>query len=184
MITAITAFTTSFAATLVAFASLATASKNEPLEDLINQSVKLKIIEVNKNRKRAVASIRAVLNEEKKTINDVEITPKHIAELSDALETGKITSKQGKEVFAVMMETNKKPSEIIKEKGYEVVSDLGEIDKIVQEVIAANPKAIEDFKSGKTNVVGWLMGQVMKQSHGKANPKEATVILNNYLSKM
>ena len=142
----------------------------------------------SKNPKKTVnlilAELLAVLNEEKKTINDVEITPKHIAELSDALETGKITSKQGKEVFAVMMETSKKPSEIIKEKGYEVVSDLGEIDKIVQEVIAANPKAIEDFKSGKTNVVGWLMGQVMKQSHGKANPKEATVILNNYLSKM
>ena len=65
-----------------------------------------------------------------------------------------------------------------------VVSDSAEIDKIVQDVIAANPKAIEDFKSGKTNVTGWLMGQVMKLSHGKANPKQATEILNKYLSKM
>ena len=142
----------------------------------------------SKNPKKAVniilAELLAVLNEKKETINDVEITPAHIAELADALEDGKITSKQGKEVFAEMMATNKMPSVIIKEKGMEVVSDAGEIDKIVQDVIAANPKAVEDFKGGKTNVVGWLMGQVMKQSHGKANPKQATEILNKYLSQL
>ena len=142
----------------------------------------------SKNPKKAVniilAELLAVLNEKKETINDVEIKPAHIAELADALEDGKITSKQGKEVFAEMMATNKMPSVIIKEKGMEVVSDVGEIDKIVQDVIAANPKAVEDFKGGKTNVVGWLMGQVMKLSHGKANPKQATEILNKYLSQL
>ena len=142
----------------------------------------------SKNPKKAVniilAELLAVLNEKKETINDVEITPAHIAELADALEDGKITSKQGKEVFAEMMATNKMPSVIIKEKGMEVVSDAGEIDKIVQDVIAANPKAVEDFKGGKTNVVGWLMGQVMKLSHGKANPKQATEILNKYLRQL
>ena len=142
----------------------------------------------SKNPKKAVniilAELLAVLNEKKETINDVEIKPAHIAELADALEDGKITSKQGKEVFAEMMATNKMPSVIIKEKGMEVVSDVGEIDKIVQDVIAANPKAVEDFKGGKTNVVGWLMGQVMKLSHGKANPKQATEILNKYLRQL
>ena len=142
----------------------------------------------SKNPKKAVniilAELLAVLNEKKETINDVEITPAHIAELADALEDGKITSKQGKEVFSEMMATNKMPSVIIKEKGMEVVSDVGEIDKIVQDVIAANPKAVEDFKGGKTNVVGWLMGQVMKLSHGKANPKQATEILNKYLRQL
>ena len=142
----------------------------------------------SKNPKKAVniilAELLAVLNEKKETINDLEIKPAHIAELADALEDGKITSKQGKEVFAEMMATNKMPSVIIKEKGMEVVSDAGEIDKIVQDVIAANPKAVEDFKGGKTNVVGWLMGQVMKLSHGKANPKQATEILNKYLRQL
>ena len=141
-----------------------------------------------KNPKKAVnlilAELLAVLNEKRETITDVKITPAHIADLADALDAGKITSKQGKEVFAEMMQTNKMPSEIIKEKGMEVVSDAGEIDKIVQDVIAANPKAVEDWKGGKTNVVGWLMGQVMKQSHGKANPKQATEILNKYLGQM
>ena len=129
-----------------------------------------------------LSELLAVVNERKETINDVTITPDHIAELSNSLEEGNITSKQGKEVFAKMLETNKMPSEIIKECGMEIVSDTGAIDKIVQDVISANPKAIEDFKSGKTNVVGWLMGQVMKMSQGKANPKEATAILQKYLS--
>ena len=131
-----------------------------------------------------IAELLAVLNEKKETILDVKITPKHIAELADALEEKKITSKQGKEVFAEMLSSNKLPGVIIKEKGMEVVSDTGAIEKIVDEVIAANPKAIEDFKKGKTNVVGWLMGQVMKASQGKANPGEATKLINQKLSKM
>lgn len=129
-----------------------------------------------------LSELLAVVNERKETINDVKITPEHISQLSNALEEGLITSKQGKEVFAQMLETNKMPSVIIKECGMEIVSDTGAIDKIVQDVIAANPKALEDFKKGKTNVVGWLMGQVMKMSQGKANPKEATIILQKYLS--
>ena len=142
----------------------------------------------SKNPKKAVnlilAELLAILNEEKLTINDVKITPSHIADMEKTKEDGKIRAKQGKEVFAQMYETNQMPSQIIKEKGMEVVNDSGEIDKIVQDVIASNPKAVEDFKSGKTNVVGWLMGQVMKISHGKANPKQATEILNKYLSQM
>ena len=97
----------------------------------------------------------------------MEITPKHIAELSNAMAENKITSKQGKDVFAEMMETAKLPSKIIEEKGMVVVSDTGAIENFVKEVIAENPKAIADYKNGKTNVVGWLMGQVMKKSGGK-----------------
>ena len=131
-----------------------------------------------------LSELLAVLNEKSQTIQDVQITPAHIAELSDALEENKITSKQGKDVFAKMLETNKMPSVIIKEEGLEQVSDTGAIEKIVDEVIASNPKAIEDFKNGKTNAVGFLMGQVMKLSHGKANPKSATGLLNEKLSKL
>jgi len=141
-----------------------------------------------KSPKRAanliLSELLAVLNEKNQTIADVNITPEHIAELADALEGNKITSKQGKAVFAKMLETGKLPSVIIKEEGMEQVSDAGAIEKIVDDVIAANPKAIADYKGGKTNVVGWLMGQVMKESHGKANPKQATELLNKKLSAM
>lgn len=131
-----------------------------------------------------ISELLAVINENKETISDVKISPKHIAELADALEQKKITSKQGKDVFAEMIVSYKLPSQIIKEKKMEVVSDEGAIEKIVDDVITANPKAVSDFKNGKTNVVGWLMGQVMKLSQGKANPKQATDLLNEKLSKM
>ena len=131
-----------------------------------------------------LSELLAKLNEEKKSITDMALSPAHIAELADALEEKKITSKQGKEVFAEMLVSNKMPSVIIKEKGMEVVSDAGAIEKIVDEVIAANPKAVADYKSGKTNVVGWLMGQVMKASQGKANPSQATKLVQEKLSSL
>ena len=83
-----------------------------------------------------------------------------------------------------MLETKQLPSDIIKEKGMEQVSDLGLIEKIVDQVLQENQKAVEDLKNGKTNVLGWLMGQVMKLSQGKANPKEASAILNKKLAEM
>ncbi|MBQ5383823.1 MAG: Asp-tRNA(Asn)/Glu-tRNA(Gln) amidotransferase subunit GatB, partial [Treponema sp.] len=115
---------------------------------------------------------------------EISITPKHITSLVNSIEDGKITSAQGKEVFSAMLESGKMPEEIIKEKGLEVVSDNSAIEAIVDSVIAANPKAIQDFKSGKTNVVGWLTGQVMKESKGKANPKTASALVNQKLSAL
>ena len=140
----------------------------------------------SKSPKRAanliLTELLAVLNETQETIDSVSITPLHIAELADALESGKITSKQGKGVFEKMLATKKLPSEIIKEEGMEQVNDVGAIEKIVESVLAANPQAVADFKNGKTNALGWLMGQVMKESHGKANPKQATEMLKERLS--
>jgi aspartyl-tRNA(Asn)/glutamyl-tRNA(Gln) amidotransferase subunit B len=129
-----------------------------------------------------LAELLAVLNEKNQTISDVSLTPKHITELVNAIEDKKITSAQGKTVFAKMLETGKMPAEIIKAEGMETVNDEGAIEAIVDKVIAANPKAVADFKSGKTNVVGWLMGQVMKESHGKAAPAVATKLVQEKLS--
>ena len=129
-----------------------------------------------------LTELLAVLNEKQETIDSVSITPLHIAELADALESDTITSKQGKVVFEKMLATKKLPSEIIKEEGMEQVNDTGAIEKIVESVLAANPQAVADFKNGKTNALGWLMGQVMKESHGKANPKQATELLKQRLS--
>ncbi len=131
-----------------------------------------------------LAELLAVLNEKNLTINDVSITPAHITELVNIIEEGKISNAQGKTVFADMLETNKMPSAIIKEKGMEVVSDNGAIEAIVDKIIEANPKAVADFKSGKTNVIGWLTGQVMKESKGKANPKIASELVNKKLAAL
>ena len=131
-----------------------------------------------------LAELLAVLNEQRKTINEVNITPAHITELVNAIADKKISGAQGKTVFAKMMESGKTPSVIIKEEGMETVSDSGAIEAMVDKVIAENPKAVEDFKSGKTNVIGWLTGQVMKASQGKANPGVASKLVGEKLSKL
>ena len=131
-----------------------------------------------------LAELLAVLNEKNITISEVNIKPAHITELVNAIADKKITSAQGKEVFAKMLESGKMPAEIIKDEGMESVSDTGAIEAIVDQVIADNPKAVADFKGGKTNVVGWLMGQVMKASKGKANPGVATKLVTEKLAKL
>ncbi|MDE6705061.1 MAG: Asp-tRNA(Asn)/Glu-tRNA(Gln) amidotransferase subunit GatB [Treponemataceae bacterium] len=128
-----------------------------------------------------LAELLAVLNERNITIADVPITPAHITELVNAIADKKITSAQGKVVFAKMLDSGKLPALIIKEEGMETVSDAGAIGEIVDAVIAANPKAVADYKGGKTNVVGWLMGQVMKASKGTASPDLAAKLVNERL---
>lgn len=131
-----------------------------------------------------LAELLAVLKEKDETVEDLDITPEHIASLVDFIHDGKISGKQGKEVFSFMLETSKLPAEIIKERGMEQVSDAGAIEAFVEEVIKENPKAVEDFKNGKTNVLGWLTGQVMKKSGGKANPASATALVKEKLSSL
>ena len=128
-----------------------------------------------------LAEVLAVLNGQNITLHDLKFSPSHIAELVNSIEDGKITGKQAKEVFEQMTESGRRPTEIIAEKGMEQVSDAAFIAKIVEEVFAENAAAVEDFKNGKTNVAGWLMGQVMKKSKGKANPKQAAELVNKKL---
>ena len=131
-----------------------------------------------------LAELLAVLNEKNISIGEVSITPAHIRELVNAIADKKISNAQGKIVFQKMLENGKMPAEIIKAEGMETVSDTGAIDAIVAKVIADNPKAVADFKGGKTNVVGWLMGQVMKASGGKVNPKPATELVQKHLANV
>ncbi|AEE16535.1 Asp-tRNA(Asn)/Glu-tRNA(Gln) amidotransferase subunit GatB [Treponema brennaborense] len=131
-----------------------------------------------------LAELLAVLKERELSIEQLPITPAHIAGLVNAVHGGTITGKQGKDVFAEMLESGKLPADIIRERGMVQVSDAGAIEAFVDAVIAENPKAVEDFKKGKTNVVGWLMGQVMKKSGGKANPAAATDLVKAKLSAL
>ena len=125
----------------------------------------------------------AVLNQKEIGIDEVGIGPAHIASLVNAVCDKKITGKQAKEVFACMIESGKMPDLIIAEKGMSVVSDNAEIERLIREVLEQNERAIADYKSGKSNAFGWLMGQVMKQSSGKANPASASALLKAELDK-
>ncbi len=87
------------------------------------------------------------------------------------IDEGKISGKQGKDVLIEMFKSGKTAATIIAEQGLAQVSDAGEIERIVAEVIAANPKQLEQYRAGKTGLIGFFVGQVMKASQGKANPK-------------
>ena len=129
-----------------------------------------------------LAEVLAVLNERGLGLADLKIKPSHVAALVNAVADGAITSRQAKDVFAEMLETGSMPDAIIKSRGMTQVSDTGAIERIVDEVLAANPQALEDWKKGKTNVAGWLCGQVMKLSKGQANPATATALVQKRLA--
>jgi len=96
---------------------------------------------------------------------------------------GKISSKIAKQVLSEMFSTGADPSHIIEEKGLVQITDEAEIEKIIKEVISKNPKAVEDFKSGKENAFQFLIGQIMAATKGKANPQLVNKILKQLLTK-
>ena len=107
-------------------------------------------------------------------------TPFEVEDLKVLLEQikeNKINNNAGKKVLREMFETGKKPLDIIKEKGLVQISDTGEIEKIVDKIISENPQSIEDYKNGKDRALGFLVGQVMKASRGKANPQLANKMI-------
>ena len=99
------------------------------------------------------------------------------------IDDGTISGKMAKEVFAEMFETGKAPAEIVNEKGLVQLTDTAAIEKIVEEVIAANPKQLEGYRAGKVNLLGFFVGQVMKVSGGKASPQVVNEILRNRLDR-
>ncbi len=99
------------------------------------------------------------------------VSPEELGALIHLINDGKISGKQGKEVLVEMFKTGKTAAAIIEERGFVQVSDTGEIDRIVDEVIAANPSQLEQYRAGKEALFGFFVGQVIKASKGKANPK-------------
>ncbi|WP_339061051.1 Asp-tRNA(Asn)/Glu-tRNA(Gln) amidotransferase subunit GatB [Tepidibacillus marianensis] len=110
------------------------------------------------------------LNVESLEISESKVTPQMLGELIQLVEKGTISIKIGKAVFRDMLESGKAPKTIVEEKGLVQITDEGAIAAIVDQVIANNPQSVEDFRNGKDKAVGFLVGQVMKESKGKANP--------------
>src|SRR5262245_37025469 len=118
-----------------------------------------------------------------KKINDCRIPPEAIDELVNLIDNGKISGKQGKEVFAEMFASGKSPASIVKDKGVEQLSDVSAIETLCDEVIAANPKPVADFQAGNAASLNFLKGQVIKLSKGKANPQIVGEILGKKLKR-
>lgn len=117
------------------------------------------------------------LNNSGTEIADSRVTAEDLAELIAIVETGKISNSQAKEVFAEMFASGQAAAEVISAKGFEQVSDTAAIEKIVDDVISANPGQVDAYRGGKDALFGFFVGQVMKASQGKANPKVVNDIL-------
>ncbi|WP_457641511.1 Asp-tRNA(Asn)/Glu-tRNA(Gln) amidotransferase subunit GatB [Persephonella sp.] len=122
------------------------------------------------------------LNEEGLDITESPVKPGHISELVQLIDKGEISSKIGKEVFEEVFKTGKSPKTIVEEKGLKQVSDEGEIRKIVEEVLNNHPAEVEKYKAGNQKLIGFFVGQVMKATKGKANPKLVNQILQELLN--
>lgn len=127
------------------------------------------------------SELLALLKLEKKEIEDSPVSAKELAGLVQLIEKDTISGKIAKDVLPLMFETGKSAEEIVKEKGLVQVTDTKLIEEIAQKVIDANPKSAEDFKAGKKQALGFLVGQVMKETKGKANPKLANETLAKLL---
>ncbi len=110
------------------------------------------------------------LNKASKSVSESPVTAKQGADLLALVEDGTISGRIAKDVFEIMFETGKDAEAIVEEKGLKQVSDTGEIEKIIDEVIAANPGQLEQYRAGKDKLIGFFVGQVMKATGGKANP--------------
>ena len=117
------------------------------------------------------------------TMDDITLTPSMLASMIKMIEKGEISSKQGKEVFADILTSGKTPEQIVKEKGMKQMSDASEIVKIANEVLDENPDTIEQYKKGRTNVVDYLVGQIMKKTKGQANPLIARSTMTEEIEK-
>lgn len=126
-----------------------------------------------------LGDVSAYLNSENIAIEQFPITPANLGEMVNLINKGVLSSKLAKKVFIEMLKTGKTPQALVKELGLEQISDEGAIVKIVEETLAENPQSIIDYKAGKDRALGFLVGQIMKKSRGKANPE----MVNNLLKE-
>ena len=116
-------------------------------------------------------------------LREIKVKPDMFAELLDFLDKGKINTPTAKEVLTVMFETGEKAGSIIKTRGLEQIGDKSELENIIKEIVEKNPKTVEDYRSGKKQAIGFFVGQVMKATKGKANPKVVNEILRKMLGE-
>ena len=128
-----------------------------------------------------MGEITAYLKEEHLEITDTKLTPDNLAELISLIEKGTISNNIGKQIVLDMMKDGKKASQIVEEKGLSQISDTGAIKEIVQKIIDANPNQVEAYRGGKVQLLGFFVGQVMKETKGRANPQTVNELVKELL---
>ena len=144
-----------------------------------------KVLELGATPKIAVnfimGEIAAYLKEDHIEITDTKLTPENLAELISLIEKGTISNNIGKQIIIEMMKDGTKASAIVEKKGLSQITDEGAIKEIVQKIVDANSAQVQAYKNGKTNLLGFFVGQVMKETKGRANPKTVNELLREII---
>ena len=125
-----------------------------------------------------------LLNQSGQDISEVRVEPSQIAELQTLVDDSTLSSTMGKTVFEKMFETGQPPRQIAESEGLVQISDTDAVLTAVQEAISANPDPVADYLAGKQQAMGFLVGQVMKATRGKANPRMASQMVREQLEAM
>jgi aspartyl-tRNA(Asn)/glutamyl-tRNA(Gln) amidotransferase subunit B len=129
-----------------------------------------------------ITNLFAVLNRQGRTVSDSPISAANLGRLLDLMADGTISGRIAKDVFEIMAETGGDPATIVAERGLRQITDSGAIEAACARVIADNPKQVEQFRGGNQKVLGWLVGQVMKATQGKANPAQVNDLLRRTMA--
>ncbi|MFT8313144.1 MAG: Asp-tRNA(Asn)/Glu-tRNA(Gln) amidotransferase subunit GatB [Clostridium sp.] len=130
-----------------------------------------------------MGDISKIMKENAVWVEDLKFTPEQLAELIKLINASTISNAIGKKVIVDMFNTGKSPKTIVNEKGLIQNSDTDAILQVVKKVLNSNAKSIEDYKNGKTKVIGFLVGKVMKETKGKANPQIVNKLMNEEIKK-
>lgn len=129
-----------------------------------------------------MGDLSGILKANSCSFEDSPISPGQLANLLNLIQKGEISGKIAKTVLEEIYNTGKDPATIIKEKGLVQISDEGQLEKVITEVIGSNPKSVSDYQAGKENAIGFLVGQVMKATKGQANPGLVNKLLRERLA--
>jgi aspartyl-tRNA(Asn)/glutamyl-tRNA(Gln) amidotransferase subunit B len=130
-----------------------------------------------------MAELLRELNRDNREIGQCPVTPARLAHLLEMIDDGVISGKMAKTVFEEMYATGKTPESIVEEKGLKQLTDEGEITEIIDRLLSAHPKQVQEYRGGKEKLLGFFVGQVMRQTQGKANPTLVNQILREKLKE-
>ncbi len=130
-----------------------------------------------------MGEIQGYLNAEETSLSQLDVTPVQLVQMLEMVESGEISGKIAKDLWPEMAETGRDPRELVEKMGLKQISDEQQLEVLAEEVIEENPEAVSDYLDGNENVVGFLMGQVMKKTQGQANPQLANETLRKALAE-
>ncbi|MBX0359410.1 Asp-tRNA(Asn)/Glu-tRNA(Gln) amidotransferase subunit GatB [Halobacillus sp. Nhm2S1] len=151
-------------------------TNNKELSDFFEETI-AEGADIKQASNWLMGEVSAYMNKHYKELHELELTPASLAKMIQLIEDGTISSKIAKKVFTELVEKGGDPEKIVKDKGLVQISDEGQLTEIVVGIMDNNPQSIEDFKNGKDKALGFLVGQVMKETRGQANPPMVNKII-------